>query len=46
LSYIGKTVEEAVKNIEEVKEVCSEEEKPNVLNKFFRFREIEMSVAV
>ncbi|HEX8356827.1 MAG TPA: type II toxin-antitoxin system HicB family antitoxin [Segetibacter sp.] len=42
----GVTVEEAMKNIEEVIEMCMEEEKPQVLNRFIGFREIEMNVAV
>lgn len=42
----GKTVEEAMKNIEEVIEMCIEEEKPKVFNQFVGFREIEMNVAV
>ncbi|GAA4464879.1 type II toxin-antitoxin system HicB family antitoxin [Nemorincola caseinilytica] len=42
----GKTIDEAMKNIQEVIEMCLEEEKPNSLNHFIGFREIEMQVAV
>lgn len=42
----GKTIDEAMKNIQEVIEMCLEEEKPTSLNNFIGFREIEMQVAV
>lgn len=42
----GKTVDEALKNIQEVIELCLEEEKPQNLNHFIGFREIEMDIAV
>lgn len=42
----GKTVDEAIVNIQEVIEMCLEEEKPETLNHFIGFREIEMNVAV
>ncbi len=42
----GKTVDEAMKNIEEVIEMCVQEEKPSTLNHFIGFREIEMQIAV
>jgi len=42
----GKTVDEAMKNIQEVIEMCLEEEKPNTLNHFIGFREIEMQIAL
>ncbi len=42
----GKTVDEAMANIGEVIELCLQEEKPDVLNNFIGFREIEMQIAV
>jgi len=42
----GKTIEEAMENIQEVIEMCVEEEKPETLNHFVGFREIEMQIAV
>ncbi len=42
----GKTVDEAMKNIYEVIEMCLEEEKPDASNHFVGFREIEMQIAV
>jgi predicted RNase H-like HicB family nuclease len=42
----GRTIDEAMKNIQEVIEMCLEEEKPTSLNNFIGFREIEMQVAV
>ncbi len=42
----GKTMEEAMTNIQEVIEMCLEEEKPDSLNHFIGFREIEMQIAV
>lgn len=42
----GKTIDEAMKNIQEVIEMCLEEEKPTSMNHFIGFREIEMQVAV
>lgn len=42
----GKSVEEAMKNIQEVIEICIEEEKPGTFNRFVGFREIEMNVAL
>lgn len=42
----GKSVEEAMKNIQEVIEMCVEEEKPGMLNRFVGFREIEINVAM
>ena len=42
----GKTVDEAMRNIQEVIEMCMLEEKPDTLNHFIGFREIEMQIAV
>jgi len=42
----GKTIDEALQNIQEVIEMCLEEEKPQMLNQFIGFREIEMDIAV
>ena len=42
----GKTMDEAMTNIQEVIEMSLEEEKPESLNHFIGFREIEMRVAV
>ena len=42
----GKTVDEAMKNIEEVIELCLLEEKPDVMNHFIGFRELEMQIEV
>ena len=42
----GKSVDEAMKNIQEVIEMCLQEEAPNSLNHFIGFREIEMQIAV
>ncbi len=40
----GATIEEAMANIREVIAMCMEEEKPENLNKFVGFREIEVPV--
>lgn len=40
----GATVEEAMANIKEVIQMCMEEEKPENLNRFVGFREIEVPV--
>ena len=40
----GKTIDEAIKNIKEVIEICMEEEKPGNLNRFIGFREIEVNI--
>jgi predicted RNase H-like HicB family nuclease len=42
----GNSVDEAMKNIQEVIEMCVLEEKPDTLNHFIGFREIEMQIAV
>lgn len=42
----GKTVEQAMRNIQEAIEMCIQEEKPGIFNQFVGFREIEMNVAV
>jgi predicted RNase H-like HicB family nuclease len=42
----GKSVDEAMKNIQEVIEMCVQEEKPSSLNHFIGFKEIGMQVAV
>ena len=42
----GKTVDEAMTNIQEVIEMCVLEERPGILNHFIGFREIEMQIAV
>ena len=41
----GKTIEEALKNIREVIEMCVEETPAKELNKFIGFREVEIKVA-
>ena len=41
----GATVEEALANIREVIDMCMEEEKPQQLNRFVGFREIEVPVS-
>jgi predicted RNase H-like HicB family nuclease len=41
----GNTVEEAMKNIEEVIVMCMEEDKQENTNQFIGFREIEMEIA-
>jgi predicted RNase H-like HicB family nuclease len=41
----GATIEEAMKNIEEVIQMCLEEEKIDNSNIFIGFREIELEVA-
>jgi predicted RNase H-like HicB family nuclease len=41
----GATIEEAMKNIEEVIYMCLEEEKVDSTNVFIGFREIELEVA-
>jgi predicted RNase H-like HicB family nuclease len=41
----GATIEEAMKNIEEVIQMCLEEEKLDSTNVFIGFREIELEVA-
>lgn len=38
----GKTIDEALENIREVIEMCLEETKPEELNKFVGFRELEL----
>ena len=38
----GKTIDEAIENIKEVIEMCMEEERPQNLNRFIGFREIEV----
>ena len=38
----GKTVDEAIANIREVITMCLEEDRPEPLNRFVGFREIEM----
>ena len=38
----GKTVDEAIENIREVIDMCLEEERPENLNKFIGFRELEV----
>jgi predicted RNase H-like HicB family nuclease len=38
----GKTVDEALKNIREVIDLCIEEQKPGAINKFIGFRELEI----
>lgn len=40
----GKTIDEAIENIKEVIEMCMEEERPQNLNRFIGFREIEVLV--
>ena len=40
----GRTVDEAIANVREVIALCMEEEKPEQLNKFIGFREIEVPV--
>ena len=40
----GKTVEEAVENIKEVIELCLEDTKPEEINKFVGFRELEVTL--
>jgi len=42
----GKTVDEAMANIQEAIELCLEDEKPQVFNQFVGFRELEMNIAV
>ena len=42
----GKTIEEAMENIHEAIELCLEDEKPKVFNRFIGFREVEMNIAV
>ena len=39
----GKTIDEAIDNIKEVIEMCLEEERPENLNRFIGFRELEIS---
>lgn len=39
----GKTIDEALENIREVIEICIEEEKPEELNRFIGFRELEFA---
>ncbi len=41
----GKTIEEAMKNIQEVIELCLQEEKVESTNDFIGFRELELEVA-
>ncbi|MDP2806832.1 MAG: type II toxin-antitoxin system HicB family antitoxin [bacterium] len=38
----GKTIDEALKNIREVIDICLEEQKPATINKFVGFRELEV----
>ena len=42
----GATIEEAMANIREVITMCLEEEKPENLNRFVGFREIEVPVRI
>jgi predicted RNase H-like HicB family nuclease len=42
----GKTIDEAMNNIQEVIEMYLEDEKPEFINHFIGFREIEMQIAV
>ncbi len=42
----GKTIDEAMKNIQEVIEMYLEDERPATLNHFVGFREIELQIAV
>ena len=42
----GKTIEVAMENIHEAIELCLEDEKPKVFNRFIGFREVEMNIAV
>jgi predicted RNase H-like HicB family nuclease len=42
----GKTVDEAMDNIQEVIEMCLLDSQPDNLNHFIGFREIEMQIAV
>lgn len=42
----GKTIDEAMKNIQEVIGMYIEDEKPTMSNSFIGFREIEMQIAV
>lgn len=39
----GKTIEEAIENIREVIDICMEEQRPESLNRFIGFRELEVS---
>ncbi len=41
----GYTVDEAIANVREAIALCMEEEKPEHLNKFIGFREIEVSAS-
>lgn len=38
----GKTIDEAIENIREVIDMCLEEERPQNLNRFVGFRELEV----
>lgn len=38
----GKSIDEAIENLKEVIEMCLEEERPENLNRFVGFREIEV----
>lgn len=38
----GKTIDEALKNIQEVIEMCVEEQQPQTLNRFVGFREMQV----
>ncbi len=42
----GKTIDEAMKNIQEVIEMYLEDEKPAAVNHFIGFRELELQIAV
>jgi predicted RNase H-like HicB family nuclease len=39
----GKTIEEGIENIREAIELCLEDERPETLNKFVGFRELEIA---
>lgn len=39
----GETIDEAMKNIQEVIEMCLEETKPEDLNKFIGYREVDVA---
>ena len=41
----GKTIDEAIKNIREVIDMCIEETPPKEINNFVGFRELEIKVA-
>jgi predicted RNase H-like HicB family nuclease len=39
----GKTVDEAIENIKEVIDICLEEQKPDPINHFIGFRELQIT---